>query len=258
MNRSSQSRSASRFVEHVPSALLPSDPNMYWRLSVEEERLVSQLTEAYTVTQSAQTYVKLSRPSTLCGDQGHSIIGHMAKDMVHFFTTVSDFCSLPARDQAAALSFNAMPLFLLRNAFAASRDFEDTDIPNIIPDSHVASREELVHLLCQFQRSLRPVLRNDIATAAILQCAVVFDARAPDAWDRQRINRLQDKYMIMMKHYVESQCSYLFCWHYVEQMLTLVQEARTLGVMVTRQFKGWKNIIDPLIQQLVHPEEEKG
>ena len=35
--------------EHVPAALLPCDPNMYWQLTEEEDRLISQLTEAHRV-----------------------------------------------------------------------------------------------------------------------------------------------------------------------------------------------------------------
>ena len=56
--------------------------------------------------------------------------------------------------------------------------------------------------------------------------------------------------MILMKHYVESQCSYLFCWHYVEAMLALVEECKILAAMVTQRFPGWNAIIDPLIRKL--------
>jgi hypothetical protein len=37
-------------VEHVPSALLPSDPSLYWKLTVEEEKWISSLIETYKVS----------------------------------------------------------------------------------------------------------------------------------------------------------------------------------------------------------------
>ena len=83
-----------------------------------------------------------------------------------------------------------MPLFLLRNSFLASHNVEEMGVAE---ESPVTQHEDLAQRLCHFQRSLQPILRNDLSTAVILQCAVVFDARAPDLFDRQAINELQDK-----------------------------------------------------------------
>ena len=84
-----------------------------------------------------------------------------------------------------------MPLFLLRTSFLAGLYTEERGGAEEGPP--VTQHEQLAHRLCHFQRSLRPILRNDLSTAVIMQCAVAFDARAPELFDRQVINGLQDK-----------------------------------------------------------------
>lgn len=264
------------FREHVPSALLPSDPALYWQLTEEEEMLIAQLTEAYKMTQSDQPYIKLSRGAqAMSGDETLSIVGQMTADMLAFFKAVPDFALLFLKDQASLLRANAVALLLQRNSFAAVHDTEEMEmdlvqhISSPCPQSNgldsrqllkpqpaaaAAEEEHLVHRLCQFQRSLRPIVRHDMATHVLLQCAVLFETRAPDLWDRQTINRLQDKYMILMKHYVESQCSYLFCWHYVDDMLELVEQSKTLAAQVSILFPSWTAVMGHVLDTLSSPQ----
>jgi hypothetical protein len=59
--------------------------------------------------------------------------------------------------------------------------------------------------------------------------------------------------MILMKHLVESQCSYLFCWHYVESMVALVEQAKNLAAHVDRLFPAWTAVMGPFISSLSKP-----
>nr|KAG5714330.1 hypothetical protein BaRGS_018547 [Batillaria attramentaria] len=222
---------------------------MYWRLTAEEDSLITQLTAAYKDTAAHNTFVSLS--SCLSGHIDHDhliLLQQIASDMVRFFKRVPDFTRLKLHDQAAAFKAKAMRVLLIRNAFSFTDDVDEVNSVSIATPPHVTRHENLVQRLVQFYRTLKIILRDDVSLAVLLQCGVTFGPLAPEIYDRQTTSQLQEKYMIIMKHYMESKYSYLFAWQYCEGLMDKVEETRELAAEVMDRFCAWESILQPLLK----------
>lgn len=244
----SQARCPPLAFEHVPTALLPSDPLMYWRLTSEEDNLITRLTKVYKDTAAHSTFVPLA-PSLLglANNNHFTLLRQIATDMVSFFKRVPEFTSLKVHDQAAAFKAKAMRVLLIRNAFSFSEELDELGVA-LLTSYDMTECVHLVQRLMQFYRTLKVIIKDDVSLAVLLQCSVAFGPLAPDIFDRQTISQLQDKYMIILKHYMESQYSYLFAWQYCEAMLDKVEETRLLAAEVMERFYAWESILEPLLK----------
>ena len=81
----------------------------------------------------------------------------------------------------------------------------------------------------EFCHHLKAVAKNEVAVYALLHCLVLFDPCQTSVEDRQLVNALRDKYVILLKHYLESQYSYLHANRYFSVLVDILVQVRQLG-----------------------------
>lgn len=56
----------------------------------------------------------------------------------------------------------------------------------------------------------------------------------------------------MLKHYLESQYSYVFATQYQEALQDSILQGKTLSVDMTVMFSKWKDILQPLMLEIMN------
>jgi hypothetical protein len=73
----------------------------------------------------------------------------------------------------------------------------------------------------------------------------------PNIADRQLVNTFRDKYLVLLKHYLESQVSYLYAEQYLDHLKERLAELTVLGQKMTDMFKEWTGLIQPLMIEVL-------
>lgn len=63
---------------------------------------------------------------------------------------------------------------------------------------------------------------------------------------------LSFRYTILLKHYLESQFSYVFAADYLAALLDSIVEGKMVAVEMTAMFNGWKSTLDPLMVEVMN------
>ena len=66
-----------------------------------------------------------------------------------------------------------------------------------------------------FCRTIKSIVKNDVTLYALLHCVMLFDPSNDRIIDRQLINSIRDKYIILLRHYLESVYSYSHSEKYI-------------------------------------------
>lgn len=158
-------------------------------------------------------------------------------------------------DQLAALKACAMRSLILKGAacFVVERDawikaYGELPVTLFV---RVTGHEKLIRQYAAFCRSLKLLLKNDVTMYALLQCVMLFDPRQPNIADRQLVNSLRDKYVLLLKHYLESQVSYEHAEQYLEHLKEKLAELTSLGQRMTDMFKEWIGLVQPLMLEVL-------
>ena len=164
-------------------------------------------------------------------------------------------CCAQVEDQLAALKACAMRSLILKGAacFVVERDawikaYGELPVSFFV---RVTGHEKLIRQHAAFCRSLKLLLKNDVTMYALLQCVMLFDPRQPNIADRQLVNSLRDKYLLLLKHYLESQVSYEHADQYLDHLKEKLAELNSLGQEMTDMFKEWTGLIQPLMLEVL-------
>lgn len=115
----------------------------------------------------------------------------------------------------------------------------------------VTGHEKLIRQHAEFCRSLKILLKNDVTMYALLQCVMLFDPREPNIADRQLVNSMRDKYLQLLKHYLESQVSYTYADAYLQFLREKLADLKVLAEKMTLMFKEWTALIQPLMIEVL-------
>ncbi|KAK7109868.1 vitamin D3 receptor B-like isoform X3 [Littorina saxatilis] len=247
--------------EPVPAGQLPSDPHMYWRLTEDERALLTQITATYqnTILRLPQQGGASERTERAVNSITlEDLLGRCdvcANNVVKLMKGLSDYRTLQVEDQLAALKACAMRTLILKGAacFVVERDawikaYGELPVSLFV---RVTGHEKLILQHAAFCKSLKTLLKNDVTMYALLQCVVLFDPRQPNIADRQLVNTLRDKYLQLLKHYLESQVSYEHAEDYMEHLKDKLAELTVLGQKMTNMFKEWTGLIQPLMIEVL-------
>ncbi|XP_076470016.1 nuclear hormone receptor family member nhr-8-like [Babylonia areolata] len=225
--------------KHVSHEELPSDPHMYWRLSEEERSLLTQLSSAYQ-----DTLLSLLQRGPPREEVQHWTLDIYLQEFelevghaVNFAKRMEDFRQLRLDEQIALLKASTCQVLGVRSwaLYIMEKDAWLTQNGYLTQ----AKTEELFPnhpqmddgvLLCQTMKS---IVKNDVTLYALLHCVALFDPSEERIIDRQLINSIRDKYIILLRHYLESVYSYL---HSEKYMIALQQNLAALKVL-TREGK---------------------
>lgn len=83
----------------------------------------------------------------------------------------------------------------------------------------------------------------------------MFDPREANIVDRQLINTFRDKYIILLKHYLESEYSFLYAERYMSAIMDKVVEIRQTAQLSLTAMRQFMDFIPPLMKQLLNLSE---
>ncbi|XP_076472074.1 uncharacterized protein LOC143301576 [Babylonia areolata] len=248
-----------RLFKHVPRDQLPSDPFMYWIVSPEERLQLANLTNAYQEVLLSLPERSLCRNTPLADSYLlHDFLNEIDDAMykiVQFSKHISDFRQMRKEDQIAMLKSSAMHTFSIaccaayvheRDCWLSLRgDLTSTHLRKLTND------DPFIQVGVEYCRSVKSLVKNDFTTYALIHCMILFDPRDAKIMDRQAINQTRDKYVIMLKHYLESQYSYLYADEYFVAIQERVREIIHLAKSGNAMFKRYTSAFQPLITEML-------
>ena len=80
-----------------------------------------------------------------------------------------------------------------------------------------------------FCRRLKAVATNQVTVYALLHCITLFDPGNIATGDRQVLNGVRDGFVILLKHYLEAEYSYLHADRYFSCLMDSLVHGRALG-----------------------------
>ncbi|XP_013073966.1 nuclear hormone receptor HR96-like isoform X2 [Biomphalaria glabrata] len=221
--------------KHIPKHLLPANKSMYYTLSLEESSLLKDLTHAYQETLAAMPEMgpyseekKYNRAADLVN---HSEI--CVRKMILFVKYLADFKLLSQDDQIAALKASVMKTVLLRSAlfYIIEKDAWITpkgEIPSSIlkkSTGFVSVHNNHVY----YCRRVKSMAQDDLHIYSLLQALILFDPAGLNLTSREYVSTIQDKYLILLKHYMESKFSYDYSREYYVSALDRLSDLRVLS-----------------------------
>lgn len=249
--------------QHVSRDLLPSDPHMYWRLSEEEKTLLTQLSSAYQDTimtlPEREPYVEGGGRGGISPRTIESIFEtgeQNLKQLVTFVQRLGDFHMLRQDDKIAIIQASGMRTVVLRwvGLYVVERDawlgrFGENTVATA---SALFGHEDIIRRMADFCRSVKMILKNDVTLYVLMHCLIMFDPREPNIVDRQLINTFRDKYVILLKHYLESEYSFLYSERYLRAIMDKTVEIRSVAEQSIAIMRQFKDFIPPFTKELLN------
>nr|KAG5714183.1 hypothetical protein BaRGS_018400 [Batillaria attramentaria] len=251
---SSSAAHAQGEFQHVSRDLLPSDPHMYWRLSEEEKTLLTQLSSAYqdiimTLPEREPCPEGSCRPGEPRSIESIFETGEKnMRQLIAFVQRLGDFHLLREDDKIATLQlfYAGSALYVVERDTWLSRFGENT----VAMTAAIFGNEDVIRCMANFCRSLKIILKNDVTLYVLMHCLILFDPREPNIVDRQLINTFRDKYVILLKHYLESEYSFLYSERYLRAIMDKTVEIRHVAEQSIGVMRQFKDFLTPLMKQL--------
>lgn len=219
----------------VKRSMLPSDPSLYRTLTDEEKKLISDLTMSYK-----ETLASYAVEQHLNQEENYSSLNDLVNNseiavrrLIKFVKLLSDFKKLSQENQIAALKACVLYTLLLRsvNFYDVENDAWLTPTGNI-PSSvlkQATGYHDLHEAHTSYCRSLKAITQDDEYIMAILQVMLIFRPDGLNLQHRHQISDLQDKYFILLKHYLESSFSYMHAHIVLTNLLRKFNELQKIG-----------------------------
>jgi nuclear receptor subfamily 1 group I len=88
-----------------------------------------------------------------------------------------------------------------------------------------------IRQLLEFERGLKSLFKNNNVLFALAQILHFFQPGPGRQVDQQLINAIHDKYLILLKHYLQSQYSYVYADLYFRAITKKVEQLKQYGDM---------------------------
>ncbi|KAL8620638.1 hypothetical protein ACOMHN_029528 [Nucella lapillus] len=243
--------------KHVAREDLPWDMQLYWPLTVEERLLLTKLTSALqTVTTviSPEDKDRINQWDSFCMEKAIFALEFSMRQYVQYARCIPEFQNLPQVDQIATLKASALQWYHVRSASEFIPEIRswvnvfgsisETQLGNFFGDMHGVKE------YADFCEGIKFVVKNDMTLYALIHTLMLFDPRDPHIENRVWVNKVRDKYMVLLKHHLESQFSFFHADRYlaevVEQMLDLLQLSQSSLVF----YKHFSSQFRPLVAEV--------
>ena len=247
-----------RRFQHVAREELPWDMQLYWPLTVEERALLTQLTSSYQTVTSAcspEDQERMRQWDSFCMEKAIFALEHSMRQYVQFARVIPEFQALSQGDQISVLKASALQWYHIRTAsyFIPERRYwanpfgvvEESELSGFFGDAH-GLRE-----YADFCEGLKFMVKNDTTLYALMHTLVLFDARDPNIENRVLVNNTKDKYMVLLKHYLESQFSFLHADRYLVEIMEQILDLQQLGQSSMSFYKHFSSHFRPLVAEVL-------
>lgn len=227
---------------------LPSDPKMYWRLSEDERMLLTLMSSAYEDTVLAtlrerQSSVKLD-PTTYTLIHFLADCDAQVRHSVDFAKRLEDFQRLDLDDRIACFRASIGPAMAVRNGFifVAERDSWLMLKGELPLDLYIRLFPYNPYLTwgVELCRELKALAKTDITIYALLHCILLFNP-CNEVSDRQLVSSMKDKYVVLLRHYLEATFSFVYAEDYIRVLQNMVVEIRELNRVSKKLFSERKD-----------------
>lgn len=211
------------------------EPGMYRKLSEAETLQLTDLTISYE-----ESLGKVYSPAPCTEIDNYRNVNQLVNNseiavrrLIKFVKELADFRTINQDDQIASLKACVLNSLLLRSVkfYCLERDAWITangEIPsNILRKA--TGYTELHEAHVSYSRSLKKVVGDNCTVYALLHIIVIFSPEGMNIKNRQALSDLQDKYNILLKHYLESEFSFAMAREYCPFLIQKVTELKTLS-----------------------------
>ncbi|KAL8567915.1 hypothetical protein ACOMHN_059037 [Nucella lapillus] len=231
---SSTSESPEKLFQQISPERFPADPVMYRRLSDEERLLLNDIAICYETTVAAMPDVELSKPENY--QNVNDLVNNTeicVRQLIKFVKRLDDFRLLSQEDQITSLKGAIMKSQLLRSVafYSIEKDAWLTQKKEI-PTSILREATGLVslhNLHVSYCRMLKSIVLNNFTLYGLMQVMLIFHPDAAKLMDRELMSNLQDKYISLLKHYLEAEFSFEFAQEYFVAILGKMSELKSLS-----------------------------
>ncbi|KAL8598365.1 hypothetical protein ACOMHN_047686 [Nucella lapillus] len=207
-----------RRFRHVKSVQLPSDGKMYWLLGEEERSLLTTLTNNFVKFQVILLAPECSedfKPDrSFCLDYLMFILEDTLYKCARFAKPIPDCKAFPHADRMVILKASALKNYALRSAalfivekeawYSCLGDLKLEDVKKILKD------HDSMEVFANYYAAMKSVVKTNTTIYALLHCIILFDVRNTKLEDYGKVSAIQDKYLVLLKHYLQSEFSYLY------------------------------------------------
>lgn len=209
------------------------DSQLVRKLTAEESHMLIDLNQVYdlsfTVDLEPLIHITQLNPSLnqLVNQSSYTVLR-----LIKFAKRLEDFVKLSQDLQIGILKGCWFHLLLLRpvSLFDAERDGWITP-KGVIPTDILKNATGYVQLHddhVRYCRSIKSIIGNDIMLLVILLVLVLFAPDGPHVVAREVISNIQDRYVILLKHYLEAKYTFKRSAHMFPQLLEKIRELNSL------------------------------
>ena len=213
------------------------DPNQYRMLMPAEIVLFEELKKSYATTLGEQIPAAGESQYNNANDLvNQSEIA--VRKLIKFIKRMQDFQQLSQEDQIAALKACVLNSLLLRSAFFYSIEEDAWLTPTgTIPTSILKKTTgfgEIHDLHTSYCRTMKEITGDNFGLFALLQIIIVFDPDGEDIQNKEMISNIQDKYLVLLKHYLEAEFSFTKGQEYFATLMQKIADMKPLSECHTK------------------------
>nr|XP_022340922.1 nuclear hormone receptor HR96-like isoform X2 [Crassostrea virginica]XP_022340923.1 nuclear hormone receptor HR96-like isoform X2 [Crassostrea virginica] len=235
------------------------DPKMYRVLKAEERLLVDELTVAYLETLGGyanETHVNREE-SYSSADELVNNSEIAVRRLIKFVKKIALFRGMSQENQVACLKSCVLNALLLRsvNFYDAENDAWKTPTGSI-PTSvlkRATGFNDLHDAHTSYCAGLKKLTRDDSHIMALVQTITVFNPDGQNLENRQTISDIQDQFIQLLRHYLESEVSFQHSQVFFSNILQKISELKGLGedhARILLQINS--NKIEPLMLEILN------
>ena len=184
------------------------------------------------------------------------------QSLVKFLKSVADFQNLTVEVQTACLKAHMCSCLILMAvcAYDTGTDCVITQgksIPMSFVKQAFSSFKEEAERLINLFKSMERKLIQKIPVRALLQLIVVFNPGGEDLVKRQHLSNIQDQYLILLKHYLESEYTFTENKKFYVHLLLQLQDIISLGSALVKSFQQLDPLrLHPLVMEVFNFEKK--
>ncbi len=228
--------SLSRFTCHSEISSMSSQMDTYLvrRLTTEENHMLQELMQVYdlsfTVDLEPLIHIKHLHPSfnQLVNQSSITVLR-----LIKFAKRLEEFVRLTQECQIGILKGTWIHILLVRSVslYDSDRDVWVTprgDIPTEIL-KNATGFVQLHDDHVSYCKSIKMIIRDDLMIVVILLVIVLFSPEGPYVINREVVSNIQDKYLVLLKHYLESKYTYIRAAEMYPQLMSKLKELKELA-----------------------------
>ncbi len=210
-----------------------TDQNLIRKLTPEETAILTELQQVYElsfiVDLEPLIHINHADPNLnqLVNQSSITVLR-----IIKFAKRLEEFTKLPQECQIGILKWTWIHILMLRSIslYDIDRDVWVTPkgkIPSGIL-KNATGFVQLHHELVTFSKAFKTIIQNDLPIVIMLSAIILFSPEGPHVIFRDVVSNIQDKYLLLLKHYLEARYSYSRAADMYPQLIYKIKELKEL------------------------------